>query len=126
MLKITVVKNGAGRRLIVEGKLAEPCVSELERAWNQVRQEGVSRPTLVDLSEVTSIDPEGEALLAMMIGQGARLTARGLYCEYIVRRLMKQAPKGRVRGYRHKGTSDSNSTKESSSMSQCPANKETN
>ena len=125
MLKITVVKNGAGRRLIVEGKLAEPGVSELERTWNQVRQESGSRPILVDLSEVTSIDPEGEASLATMIGHGARLTARGLYCEYIARRLMKRAPKDRGRGDRHEGASDSNSTQESSSVSQCSAKKET-
>lgn len=125
MLKITVVKNGAGRRLMIEGKLAEPCVSELERTWKQVRQEGVSRPILVDLSEVTSIDPRGEAALAAMVTEGARLTARGLYCGYIVRRLMKRAPKERVRGCEHKGTSDWNSTEESSSVSQCSANKET-
>ena len=123
MLKITVVKNQVGQRLIVEGKLVEPCVSELERAWNQARQQGGSRSISVDLSEVTCVDPRGEATLAAMITEGARLTARGLYSHYIARRLMKRAPKDRVRGYRHEGKSDSNSTQESKSVSQCSPNK---
>ena len=119
MLKITIFKSGAAQRLIVEGKLAEPCISELERAWNQARQGGGSRPILVDLSEVTSIDPRGKALLERLIGEGARLTARGLYCEYIARRLMKRVRK------KQEGAADSKSTKESNSVSQCLANKET-
>jgi len=38
MLRITVVDSGAEQRLIVEGNLAEPCVSELESVWQQARQ----------------------------------------------------------------------------------------
>lgn len=124
MLKITVVKNGAARRLIVEGKLTEPCVSELERAWNQVRQEGGGRAISVDLSEVTAIDPGGEAALAAMITEGARLTARGLFSGYIVDKLMKRALKEPVRQYRRDVARDLSSTKESSSVSQCSPNKE--
>lgn len=124
MLKITVVKNRAGLRLIAEGKLAEPCVSELETAWNQAWQEGGGRPIPVDLSEVTSIDPRGEAALAAMITEGARLTARGLFSEYIVERLMRRARKERVRPYRRDVARDVNSTKDSSVVSQCLPNKE--
>jgi hypothetical protein len=123
MLKITVVKNTAGLRLIVEGKLAEPCVSELERAWNQVRQEGGGHPIPVDLSEVTSIDPRGEAALALMITEGARLTASGLFSGYIVERLMRRARKERVRQDGQDIARDASSTKASSVVSQCSPNK---
>ena len=124
MLKITVVKHGAGQRLIVEGKLAEPCVLELERAWNQVRQEGGARPIRVDLSGVTLIDPRGQATLAAMVAGGARLTARGLFCEYVVERLMKRARKERARQSRRDVAKDVSPTEESRTVSQCLPNKE--
>ena len=63
MLKITVLDGGLERRVIVEGKLTEPCVSELEAAWNKARQAGGTRPTVVDLRGVTAIDMKGEAAL---------------------------------------------------------------
>lgn len=97
MLKITILDGGAERRLLVEGKLAEPSVSELELAWDQARQGGRSSGIVVDLSGMTSIDPRGEAALIAMIADGARLTARGLYCEYLVEELMKRARKARAR-----------------------------
>lgn len=124
MLKITVVKNTAGLRLIVEGKLAEPCVSELERAWNQARQEGGGRRIPVDLSEVTSVDPSGETVLAAMITEGARLTARGLFSGYIVEKLMRPVRKERVRQHGRDVARDVSSTNESSVVSQCSPKKE--
>jgi len=96
MLKITVIENGEVQRLIVEGKLAEPCVSELESAWSQARQAGGSRPIVVDLRGVTGIDLKGEAALETMIAEGAQLAVKGLYCEYVVGQLMNQARKKRV------------------------------
>ena len=78
MLKITVIENGKKQCLIVEGKLAEPCVSELESAWNHVRLASGNRPILVDLSGVTLINSRGEAALMAMVAEGARLTAKGL------------------------------------------------
>ena len=66
--------------------MAEPWVSELESAWNQVLQDGWKRRIVVDLSKMTFIDPTGEATLIEMITQGARLIARGIYSEYVVER----------------------------------------
>jgi hypothetical protein len=94
MLKITVVTNGKEQRLMVEGKLAEPCVSELESAWNQVRLTSGHGPIVVDLSGVTLINSTGEAALQAMVAKGARLIAKGLYSEFVVRQLMQKA--GRI------------------------------
>jgi hypothetical protein len=127
MLKITVVENGKEQRLIVEGKLAEPCVSELESAWSHVRLASGNRPILVDLSGVTLINSRGEAALSAMIAEGARLTAKGLYSEFVVKQLMNKSRKARIRPRRRKrdGEKDSSLTGKRSVVSQCPPNKET-
>jgi hypothetical protein len=91
VLKITIVDTGAEQKLKVEGKVAEPWVSELELAWHQIQQARRGRRIEVDLSAMTFIDATGEAALVAMITAGARLIARGVYCEYVVRRLMKRA-----------------------------------
>ena len=101
MLKITVVDDGGEQRLIVEGKLVAPWVSELESAWNQARQAGPSSRIVVDLSGTTAIDPSGMAALTAMIGEGARLTAKGVYSVYVVQQLMNKPRKVRAHGHRH-------------------------
>ena len=91
MLKITTVDSPAEQRLIVEGKLAGPGISELELAWNRAQQANGNRRILIDLSGATLIDPEAEGVLLKMIAAGARLTAKGVYCEYVVSELISQA-----------------------------------
>ena len=93
MLRITILDGGGDHRLVVEGKLTEPWVSELELAWKQVRQASRSRHIVVDIGGVIRIDAKAEGALTKMIAEGARLTAKGLYCTYIVERLMNRACK---------------------------------
>jgi hypothetical protein len=91
MLKITVVDGGSEQRLLVEGKLMAPCVSELEQAWNQARRARRGSSIVVDLSWTTGIDPSGKAALVAMIGEGARLTAKGIYSKFLAEQLMTDA-----------------------------------
>ena len=91
MLRITVVDGGSEQRLLVEGKLMAPCVSELEQAWNQARRAGRGSSIVVDLSWTTGIDPSGKAALVAMIREGARLTAKGVYSEYVIGQLVEKA-----------------------------------
>ena len=124
MLKITVVTNGKEQRLMVEGKLAEPCVSELESAWNQVRLTSGHRPIVVDLSGVTLINSTGEAALQAMVAEGARLTAKGLYSEFVVRQLMRKAGKADTRDP-NGDTEEHSSFARKHRLSQWSPNKET-
>ena len=110
MLKITNVERAAEQELKVEGKLSEPWVSELESAWNRVRQEARNGQIVVDLSDMTYVDPKGKAVLMAMVAQGARITAKGIYCEYVVDQLMNEIQKAWARrhprdraGARHSG-----------------------
>lgn len=91
MLKITVLNNAAEQKMVVEGRLAGPCVSELEAAWNQARLVGCDGQIVVDLSELTSIDPRGKAALRTMISEGALLVANGVYTNYLIESLSREA-----------------------------------
>ena len=115
MLKITVLDGGLEQKVIVEGKLVEPWVSELESAWNQAWRAGASRPIVLDLRGVTAIDLKGEAALEKMIAAGARVTAKGLYCEYVVQQLINRTLNERDHRHLHcaAGAGELSSTKKS-------------
>ena len=103
MLKITILEGKAEQKLKVEGKLAGPWVSELESAWSHLRQEGPTHQIVVDLSDLTFIDATGEAALTTMVAAGARLIAKGVYCEYVADRLLRRVYKTQGRRHRRNG-----------------------
>ena len=78
MLKITEKKDlvPAYMSIILEGRLAGPWVEELHSYWCQIsgnQQSGA----VIDLTGVTFIDANGNALLAKLWQQGAELRAAG-------------------------------------------------
>jgi ABC-type transporter Mla MlaB component len=91
MMRITVLDAETEQRLMVEGELAEPWVAELESAWERARQDAGRRPILIDVSGVTRIDRKGEAALVAIVAEGAWLTAKGVYWEYVLKQLMNKA-----------------------------------
>jgi ABC-type transporter Mla MlaB component len=97
MMRITVLDDKAEQRVVVEGKLTEPFVAELESAWEQARQDARGRPIVIDFTEVTRIDEKGEAALVAMVAEGARLTAKGVYWENVVKQLLNEARRVRAR-----------------------------
>ena len=86
MLRITSVGNEVEQTLMVEGNLVAHCVAELEFAWKEARLAAHGR-IVVDLTGTTFIDSRGQAALMAMIADGARLTAKGVYNEHLVREL---------------------------------------
>ncbi len=83
MLKITSEQTSGSARLTLEGSLSGPWVSELERAWRQIKDSGASFP-LVELTDITFITEEGRALLTVMWREGAVLIANGCCTRHIV------------------------------------------
>jgi hypothetical protein len=45
---------------------------------------------VVDLNEVTVIDKRGEEVLSMMIDEGARFVASGLYTKHLLQSLLER------------------------------------
>lgn len=88
MLKITAIDNKDQRTLIVEGKLVDPWVAELERLWSEAQTAEGIRSIAIDLKDVTTISERGKAVLNRMLGQGAQVRCcRGVLTKHVVRRL---------------------------------------
>ena len=78
MLRITTRNIAGDVGLFIEGKLAGPCVGELEKCWRRAVDGEAPLPALVDLTDVSFIDTNGKQLLAQMREHGIKLIANGL------------------------------------------------
>jgi hypothetical protein len=69
VLKISVVESLSERRLILEGKLFAPWVTELRTACEQARADLQDRDLVIDLKNLTAISQEGENVLRELINE---------------------------------------------------------
>ncbi|HZE68281.1 MAG TPA: STAS domain-containing protein [Pyrinomonadaceae bacterium] len=81
VLRITTHENSNATCFVVEGKLAGPCVVELEKCWERVTAAG---EILVELSSVSFVDATGRQLLKRMHEKGTRLIGAGLLIVSII------------------------------------------
>jgi ABC-type transporter Mla MlaB component len=84
VLRITTQNDQDVTQFIVEGKLAGPCVCELEKCWTNLTGKEPASQVLVDLTSVTFVDSSGKDLLSRMFQQGARFTASLLMPKAII------------------------------------------
>jgi hypothetical protein len=87
MFRITVVESPSEEKWILQGQLIGEFASELSANWQASLDRCSDRPRVVDLNDVTLIDKSGEEVLFMMIHQGARLVATGLYTKHLLEEL---------------------------------------
>jgi len=78
MLKITIIDTPAEQKLVLEGRLIEPDISELESAWENARGARGLRACIVDLRNATFLDQSGERTLLRMKREGAEFIACGV------------------------------------------------
>jgi ABC-type transporter Mla MlaB component len=90
MLRITVTETTSEQRWVLQGRLTESSVDELITSWRATRHCSPTQSCIVDLNEVTSIDKDGEQVLLMMIRDGAKFVATGLYTKHLVESLLAQ------------------------------------
>lgn len=84
MLRITTCDIAGGIGLVIEGKLAGPCVGELEKCWRRAIAGESPLPSLVDLTNVSFIDANAKQLLAQMHEHGIKLVANGLMSKFFI------------------------------------------
>jgi ABC-type transporter Mla MlaB component len=87
MFKITVLDNPTEEMWILQGQLTGEFASELSTNWRVSQDRCAERSRVVDLSDVTSIDKNGEAVLLKMIHERARFVATGLYTKHLLEEL---------------------------------------
>ena len=91
MLRVTILETSTEQKFVLEGKLTEPWVSDLESAWNSTRQARRGRMCIVDLRDITLVDESGKRILAAMCIEGVRFIAKGVNTRCLVEELEKEA-----------------------------------
>ncbi len=84
MLKITIHNEAVVTRFILEGRLIGEWVAELERCWLTAN----AAPLRIELTDVSFIDEQGQALLARMAAAGATLIAVDVQTKAIVEEIL--------------------------------------
>lgn len=87
MLRVTIFDTAGEQRLVLEGKLTEPSLPELESAWEKARRDRQGRRCVIDLSGITLIDQHGKRVLIAMCGEGARFIAPGVATAHMVKEI---------------------------------------
>ena len=98
MLKITINDLPDEQRWSLQGQLVGQWAAELKSTWREARHAGDTRRCIVDLIEVTSIDRNGEAVLAEIMSQGAEFIASDVYTKLLLRNLRSELKRSRMKG----------------------------
>ena|SRR5947209_7043525 len=84
MLKISKIDTETEQRLILEGRLANPWIADLDSHWKETRHAHPERDFVVDLKGVVRIDNAGECALTLMKAEGARFLASGIRMKHLI------------------------------------------
>ncbi len=95
MLKITVQRRADRISLRLDGRLLGPWVDTLEQDWLTTLRVRNPRPIVVDLTEVSFVDPAGRELLTRMCAQGGRLLASGIQSGPMALEIVREAGRRR-------------------------------
>ena len=106
MLKITVIDLPDEQRWSLQGQLVGQWADELEATWEESRPAGDKRRRVVELTEVTSIDHNGEAVLAEIMSQGAEFISGDVYTKHLLRKLRSELKRSRMKGKEDENTND--------------------
>lgn len=87
VLKITITETPGEIRWILQGRLAEPWVTEVKTSWKEARRTREGRHCVVDLTNVTCVGKGGEELLQSMSNEGAQFIASGFYIKDVLEEL---------------------------------------
>lgn len=87
MFKISTIDTVQERRLVVEGTLVQPWVAELRKSWNSAAESLEGRKLVIDLTNATKIDPEGEAAIFELMKEGAKFSCSGVLTKHVLQQL---------------------------------------
>ena len=97
MLKIAITDLPDEQRWSLQGQLVGQWAAELMATWREAHHAGDIRRSIVDLIEVTSIDRNGEAVLAEIMSQGAEFISGDVYTKHLLRNLRSELKRSRMK-----------------------------
>jgi hypothetical protein len=89
MFKISTFDTRSQRRLVVEGALLGPWISEFHTAWKNASRDLDGRTLRIDLRSLTVVSREGEEAIFDLMKQGAKFSCGGICTKYMVKRLAR-------------------------------------
>ncbi len=90
MLKISVINNHSERRLILEGKLIAPWVTELRTAFDTATANLQNCQVAIELKNLTAISEEGEKILLELMNARVTLRGSGVFAKEVLRQLARR------------------------------------
>jgi anti-anti-sigma regulatory factor len=90
VLRITINDEPKEQRWILQGRLSGPWVAQLKSNWEKSHCQNGNRKCVVDVSNVTFVDLDGEQVLARMMKDGAEFLATGVYTKHVLEILEKR------------------------------------
>jgi hypothetical protein len=104
MLRIAITDLPGEQKWSLQGQLAGQWAAELKSTWREARHLGDTRRCIIDLIEVTSIDRDGEAVLAEIMSEGAAFVSGDVYTKHLLRNLRSDLNRSRRKGKQDGGT----------------------
>jgi ABC-type transporter Mla MlaB component len=93
MMKITSTTETETLTLKLEGALTGRWVEELKGCWQAASEMKKVQHIRLDLSDVTFVDDEGKAVLALLHRTGAEILATNVLTKFIVEEIAGRTPK---------------------------------
>ena len=90
MFKISIVETRRQRRLVLEGRLIPPWTSEVESAWRNAGQQLQGRKLVIDLTNVTFINSDGERILFELMREGAKFSRGDVLTKHVLKQLAQR------------------------------------
>ena len=87
VLKITTIQTEGQRKLVLEGKLIEPWVTEFKKAWQEANESLNGSTLVIDLGDVTVISSQAEKVLLEIRREGGRFVCAGILNKHLVRQI---------------------------------------
>ena len=103
MLKITITDLSDEQRWSLQGQLVDQWAAELKSRWNEALHVGDTRRCIVELIDVSTIDRNGEAVLAEIMSQGVEFIAGDVYTKHLLRNLRSELKRSRMKGKQDDG-----------------------
>ena len=91
MLKISIIENAHRRQVVLEGKLVAPWTNELKDFGQKSLVDGDHKELVVDLRSVTDLSAEGEDVLLVLMGKGARFRVGGVFMREVLKSLSRRS-----------------------------------
>jgi hypothetical protein len=104
MLRIAITDLPGEQKWSLQGQLVGQWAAELKSTWREAHHPGGTRRCIVDLIEVTSIDRDGEAVLAEIMSEGAEFVSGDVYTKHLLRNLRSDLNRSRRKGKQDGGT----------------------